>query len=102
GSEMCIRDSEVSLEPGTYTLVAMGFDNAGNLAWSNVTIYVPGAAATTPQRGTTTTAMTSTAILTTTSTTLAGKRGMPAWIYLAILLTVAATVLAARLRRLKG
>ena len=91
---------EVSLEPGTYTLVAMGFDNAGNLAWSNTTINVPGATTTTPHTETTTTATTSTTGLTTTSTTThAGRRGIPAWIYPSILLAVAAAVLAVRLRR---
>ncbi|PUA32740.1 MAG: hypothetical protein B7O98_04625 [Zestosphaera tikiterensis] len=94
---------EVSLEPGTYTLVAIGIDNAGNRVWSNTTINVPGITTNTPWGNTTTINVPGTTSATNESESRGGGSGIPIWIYLAIpLVAVAAVILVVKLRRPKS
>jgi len=94
---------EVSLEPGTYTLVAIGIDNAGNIAWSNTTINVPGNNTTGQINTNTTTTNTPGTNNVTSEGGSGGGGGTPVWIYLAIpLVVVIVLILAVKLRRPKS
>jgi hypothetical protein len=73
---------EMNLKPGTYILTAIGYDNAGNIAWSNTTITVPAI----PQNSTAN-------ITQNTTTTAVGKEaGIHAWEYLLIAIIILAAI----------